>query len=646
VTRTIEIYETDRQITVDTVTREITVQRGTVTRVVEVAGRVGPQGPPGEKGAAGAQGPDGPMGPVGQTGPAGPGVPVGGTTGQLLRKASGVDYAAQWFDGSSVYALASHNHSGVYDPAGTAAAAVSSHESSFDHSLIGSAGGTGTQIQYRDALGDLAGIAGTAWNGAYLLLPNTVVSPADVSVNRRFGIGYGHIQFVPVPVPVAGVAALVAVAGSLTADTYTYWITYVTDQGETGLAPASNAVTVVDGAVAGKIDVTIPVGSTPGVTYTARKIYRSSSGTYWIRYLATVADNVTTTYRDNIPNASLTGTYFPPDQTGLGDSTSGRIFKGSTRLASFGTNVFCGISSGQSLTYAYGNVGIGFRCLESEMSERYNIAIGVDVMRYFVSGGSYNFGAGWNCLTYMTSGSYNFASGDSALANASDPNYNIAIGRLAMYRATSGCFGNVWMGGGGVQPATYSGLQYNVVIGYGTRVGLQNSTTRNIWIGNEAGGYETGSGKLIVDGYQRASESLGRSSAIIYGVMSANVANQILYLGGGGKVVIGHAGTPLGKTESRAPADQIVASYDEDTYGVFSIDQYGNLTITSHGDVPAVRIANPLSVPSVQIDSAGYQYFGPAGYGQWRRYRDGWDLATDFFNGSSWVRVDTLVGTI
>lgn len=41
-------------------------------------------------------GKQGPTGPVGPTGPTGPGVPVGGTTGQVLAKSSGTDYATQW----------------------------------------------------------------------------------------------------------------------------------------------------------------------------------------------------------------------------------------------------------------------------------------------------------------------------------------------------------------------------------------------------------------------------------------------------------------------------------------------------------------------------------------------------------------------
>lgn len=48
--------------------------------------QVGPPGPAGADGAPGAQGDPG------------PGVPPGGTTGQMLRKASDADYDTEWTD--------------------------------------------------------------------------------------------------------------------------------------------------------------------------------------------------------------------------------------------------------------------------------------------------------------------------------------------------------------------------------------------------------------------------------------------------------------------------------------------------------------------------------------------------------------------
>jgi hypothetical protein len=68
-------------------------------------GATGPQGPKGDTGATGATGATGPTGPTGATGatgatgPAGPGVPTGGTTGQVLKKASNTDYDTVWGTG-------------------------------------------------------------------------------------------------------------------------------------------------------------------------------------------------------------------------------------------------------------------------------------------------------------------------------------------------------------------------------------------------------------------------------------------------------------------------------------------------------------------------------------------------------------------
>lgn len=85
-------------------------------------GPAGPQGPAGQDGATGAQGPQGPAGQdgadgaQGPQGPAGQGVPTGGTTGQVLAKSSGSNYATQWVTpaaggepvGSPSYAIASN----------------------------------------------------------------------------------------------------------------------------------------------------------------------------------------------------------------------------------------------------------------------------------------------------------------------------------------------------------------------------------------------------------------------------------------------------------------------------------------------------------------------------------------------------------
>ena len=64
-----------------------------------VPGPTGPQGPQGVQGPQGATGAASTVpGPAGPTGATGPGVAAGGTTGQVLVKASAVDYATAWSD--------------------------------------------------------------------------------------------------------------------------------------------------------------------------------------------------------------------------------------------------------------------------------------------------------------------------------------------------------------------------------------------------------------------------------------------------------------------------------------------------------------------------------------------------------------------
>ena len=62
------------------------------------AGPTGPTGPAGATGATGNTGPQGPQGPTGPAGATGAGVAVGGTTGQVLAKASNANYDTSWIN--------------------------------------------------------------------------------------------------------------------------------------------------------------------------------------------------------------------------------------------------------------------------------------------------------------------------------------------------------------------------------------------------------------------------------------------------------------------------------------------------------------------------------------------------------------------
>lgn len=107
------------------------------------------------------------------------------------------------------------------------------------------------------------------------------------------------------PAPGAPTVALAspAVAGNVTAGSHRYRVTFVTADGETEGGVVSSAVTVADAGVNGKVELTaIPLG---GSLVTSRKIYRTAAGGSTYLLLATIADNTTTTYTDNIADGSL-----------------------------------------------------------------------------------------------------------------------------------------------------------------------------------------------------------------------------------------------------------------------------------------------------------------------------------------------------
>jgi hypothetical protein len=94
----------------------------------------------------------------------------------------------------------------------------------------------------------------------------------------------------------------------LTAGAYKWKITFVTADGETEGGTAS-ATKTVDPVNELPPDLSaIPTDATAGVTVTARKIYRTVAGGTVYKYVATLSDNSTTTYTDNIPDASLGAT--------------------------------------------------------------------------------------------------------------------------------------------------------------------------------------------------------------------------------------------------------------------------------------------------------------------------------------------------
>jgi hypothetical protein len=114
------------------------------------------------------------------------------------------------------------------------------------------------------------------------------------------------------PAPGKATATLSGVAGNVDNGAHRYACTFVTADGETEGGVVSDAVTISDNTVSGRVNLTaIPLG---GAAVTSRKIYRTAAGGSAYMLLATLADNTTTTYGDNIADSSL-GAGMPTSNT-------------------------------------------------------------------------------------------------------------------------------------------------------------------------------------------------------------------------------------------------------------------------------------------------------------------------------------------
>jgi len=121
---------------------------------------------------------------------------------------------------------------------------------------------------------------------------------AEVRSHLRLDTSAGEVAPTAPTVALAG-----AGAGNVDNGIHRYRVTFVTADGETDGGTISDIVTVADKTVNGK--VTVSVISLGGAAVTSRKLYRTVAGGSAYLFLATIADNTTTTYTDNIADAGL-----------------------------------------------------------------------------------------------------------------------------------------------------------------------------------------------------------------------------------------------------------------------------------------------------------------------------------------------------
>lgn len=132
------------------------------------------------------------------------------------------------------------------------------------------------------------------------------------------------------PTPAAPTATLMAppAAGNIDTGAHRYLVTFVTADGETSAGSASEAITIANPAVNGRVTLSdIPIG---GGAVTARRLYRTTAGGAVYYRLDTLNDNTTTTYVDNKSDAAL-GSAVPTTNTTL-DPQLSRLIAASRRV--------------------------------------------------------------------------------------------------------------------------------------------------------------------------------------------------------------------------------------------------------------------------------------------------------------------------
>lgn len=156
------------------------------------------------------------------------------------------------------------------------------------------------------------------WLGAVQWNPGSA-TPARMNGNTDYLSASDCADHLDNPgAPTVGLAG--AGAGNLSDGDYTYVVTLVNANGETHEGSESATVTVADHTSDGQIDLSsIPIGA---AGTTARKIYRTEAGGSAHKLVATINDNTTTSYRDNVADADLGATAPTENTTGDQQMTS------------------------------------------------------------------------------------------------------------------------------------------------------------------------------------------------------------------------------------------------------------------------------------------------------------------------------------
>lgn len=300
--------------------------------------------------------------------------------------------------------------------------------------------------------------------------------------------------------PTTGPSVAVGAAGALTG-TYTYGVAYVTANGTTAPWPGTPPQVTVSSQ---QVSVTnIPVGPA-GVT--ARLLYRSkpqtaSTDVKDFYLVATIADNTTTTFTDNVADGSLGA------PANWGASNRGYLTDGLNRFAMFADqSTAFGQGAGamaSGSTSGYANSSFGYQALYNNTSGRRNSGFGIYALTS-VTTGYENVGLGAHAGNYLTTQNGNVFAGTYAgfqagiTGGTGGAQHNVGVGRAALYGGSGGIGSN------------------NTAVGYYAG-GNINTADSVIALGAYAGNFANASQQVFIDNVARASLADEMDQGLMYG---------------------------------------------------------------------------------------------------------------------------------
>jgi len=333
---------------------------------------------------------------------------------------------------------------------------------------------------------------------------------------------WGHLSFQTINNPSGTPTVVLAGVGAGNVDNglHNYRFAFVAPTGETALGGTVTGVTVVDKTTNGQVQISdIPQSTDKRVT--SIRIYRTKVASSALYYLLATITHGTTTYLDNIADATMGSTLWNfKDNT-----TGGRIYINGT------------IGAGR---FTIQSTALGYLALNSLTNGRADLALGNSALR-FCTEGEFNSAIGTGALENLTTGDSCVAIGLNSLNSNITGSGGLAIGAYASDKATT------------ITGSTVIGFQalYNVatnitgmtVIGYQTGYAPNNVTANACTTSTYCTflGYKTGLGSTTQ-----------RTKSIAIGANAVVDADNTCAIGGTGADAVN---VVLGKTTALAKLD-------------------------------------------------------------------------------------------